>query len=1622
MSEIIVPNKIPVALHPSPLRLDVRTHVAQEGQTILDILLDIPNLPPEVWTHGLVFLGEWEVPRNLWNKVKPKGNSRYILRICIRFRDGGGGEGGGKSIIGTIAAIALVIAVTAISGGALTGIAGTTLFAAGSTSAALAAAGVAIVGSLAINALSPTPSLGGAGETEDSDNVSSLGSAAVRGNVLGAGKPIPFVAGKHRVSPPHIILPWSESVNDDQFVYTIVGLNGAHLFEDIRVNGAPIEDFADIDYEVRDVVNDDTDITLITQQVYENQVNSEVSGHKIKDDATDELQNEDDPEIDYPQWHSARTRLDPDEVWLTFAWSTLIRQDDAGGTAPGGMGVRMRIRKAGSSAWINLPEFHAQRERPQPFRGIIKLVFEEPPTSLTRPDQAPSFPPWKAALFVTDTENDEDFAVDDYFDDTSTLFAQNVGQIDGTVIVYLDPEIFPKGIYDIQVKRGYAYDANLFSFADYEYNSVVPYFFSHVPASSPPAIREEQSKIPAGMTWSAVSSVWDEYPLGEKGISLIAIKAKNVSINQLSVLATGYANTWNGSDWNTFEPTQNPASWYRHLALGGQSVDTRIVEGQLDDDSLEEWFEYCESDGKYTESLLHFDGADASTTFTDETGKVWTASGDAQIDTAQSKFGGASGLFDGTGDYISTPDHADFTLGPQDFTIEAQVRLNSLAATTGIAGHRGGAGNVDSSFSLVVLTNGTLEFRVYQGSGFVNANSSAGALAADGDFHHVALVRSGNTLISFVDGQVQASPAITGSVNPCAEILVVGAHSSNGSGSLNGWIDEFRLSVGIARWTENFTPPTAPYPFAPTRECNAFFSSERSLTDVLRVIAATGNASNRISDKVGVVIDNDRSDESPIEAFTQRNSSGLAIRRAFPRLPDGLRIAFNDEDNDYLPREIFAYRKFPANIIEAIDYTGITNEASARDRATRDLRQLILRSALYQVGTDIQHLYCTKGSLVALAHDTLRRHTDSARILKADTSGGDITDIHVDTALRLDLVGDAIGAKFLQDLNTKLLLHFDGSDGSTTFTDSSLGAHTFTAEGDADLDTGEFRFGTASGQFDGTGDYIDTPDSSGFTLGDQDFTIECWFFVDAAVGSSRHMAGQGDAAGDSNGRAWLLQRNADGRIYANVWQGTTDFTITSQDTYDNDENNPGWHHLAFTRERDILRMFIDGVQQGSLAFTGSVNDSEDELAIGRLGGDTANSPWLGWVDEFRLTVGEARYVRNFDVQGDAFPDPEAAYLIRGAGLSGAADSGSVAFSFWINPEELPTADQHLISIETSGDQVRFAIVLRTTGAIRLFGRNAAGTVILDIEADTTLLPGEWSHVCGSVDLSDTDDRHIVINDIESDLTVSTYTDDDIDFTTDDASVGGRPNGSQLFEGSLAEVWLEDGLFIDFSVEANRRDFISTNGRPTNLGSDGSAPGTSPLVYLSGQDGDFPTNKGTGGGFTENGSLGSESVFYSDAGFPAGVVIQLQDGTTLTAQVDEEDETSVLTFSTPQPLPSYLTDEGSWAGSTSYAQEDVVVNGGESYTCIADHTSGSLSEPGVGADWIDFWEPLLRDCLVASGPFTSVNKRMLVLGVKINPDLSASLTLVDEAPQPFVTGQLGTDDIYAPDGSRIRAPY
>lgn len=91
------------------------------------------------------------------------------------------------------------------------------------------------------------------------------------------------------------------------------------------------------------------------------------------------------------------------------------------------------------------------------------------------------------------------------------------------------------------------------------------------------------------------------------------------------------------------------------------------------------------------------------------------------------------------------------------------------------------------------------------------------------------------------------------------------------------------------------------------------------------------------------------------------------------------------------------------------------------------------------------------------------------------------------------------------DAYTVLMLHMDGTDEGTTFTDSSTSAHTVTANGQTNTEIGQSMFGSASGQFDGTDDYLSIPDSADWNFGNGDFTIDFWVY---SINSSGQIIGQ----------------------------------------------------------------------------------------------------------------------------------------------------------------------------------------------------------------------------------------------------------------------------------------------------------------------------------------------------------------------------------------------------------------------------------------------------------------------------------------------------------------------------------
>jgi hypothetical protein len=209
--------------------------------------------------------------------------------------------------------------------------------------------------------------------------------------------------------------------------------------------------------------------------------------------------------------------------------------------------------------------------------------------------------------------------------------------------------------------------------------------------------------------------------------------------------------------------------------------------------------------------LLNFNGENESTTFTDSSpnGVTVTANGDAQISTAQSKFGGASGLFDGTGDWLSIADNDlwDF-VNNGDFTIEMWIRFGATS-NVGIMGQSEGAGDapkwglyLDDEF---ILPGGNLALLLGDTQGAVGVAWSPNS----DEWYHLAVTRSGNDLRFFANGQqigtTQTSSERPGTVD---SDLRIGADGEDYR-RFTGYIDDLRILKGRALYTANFTPPTA---------------------------------------------------------------------------------------------------------------------------------------------------------------------------------------------------------------------------------------------------------------------------------------------------------------------------------------------------------------------------------------------------------------------------------------------------------------------------------------------------------------------------------------------------------------------------------------------------------------------------------------------------------------------------------------------------------------------------------------------------------------------------------------------------------------------------------------------
>jgi hypothetical protein len=193
--------------------------------------------------------------------------------------------------------------------------------------------------------------------------------------------------------------------------------------------------------------------------------------------------------------------------------------------------------------------------------------------------------------------------------------------------------------------------------------------------------------------------------------------------------------------------------------------------------------------------------------------------GDAKISTTQSKFGGSSMYFDGTGDYCFLPNTHSFLFSKGDFTIEAWVYINDTSTRKYILGPGTDTASHFKGFGLEIWGQQLSMWASSNGTGWdileCDTSGNRGAtLLAINTWYHIAVSRSGSTFRSFVNGVVEKT--FTSSATIFSDVTIpynIGrsGYSPGGYFYYNGYMDDLRITRGYARYTGTFTPPTSAF-------------------------------------------------------------------------------------------------------------------------------------------------------------------------------------------------------------------------------------------------------------------------------------------------------------------------------------------------------------------------------------------------------------------------------------------------------------------------------------------------------------------------------------------------------------------------------------------------------------------------------------------------------------------------------------------------------------------------------------------------------------------------------------------------------------------------------------------
>lgn len=684
----------------------------------------------------------------------------------------------------------------------------------------------------------------------------------------------------------------------------------------------------------------------------------------------------------------------------------------------------------------------------------------------------------------------------------------------------------------------------------------------------------------------------------------------------------------------------------------------------------------------YTTFLAHMNGANGSAVFLDSSANVFpiTPVGTAQISTAQYKFGGSSGYFDGTSGNLTIPYNDAFDFGTGDFTIEGWFYFANLASpivqTLIMLGDGvNGSGPVTTGWDLFYRSTGQISLASYDGTNYYEYSTSGLSLTPN-TWYFVAVSRAANVLKIFVNGVAYYTGTVTQSfsaVNTANPLRIGLGYYGPGAGYTNplyfpGYVDDVRITKGVARYLTNFVPPRQELinPFDPYINnvslllyMNGINASTTFIDSSLNSLAVTANGGAQIStaqSKFGgasgafngssayleLADTSDQlllSGDFTIECWVYFNSlSGTSVILQSTWIGIGGALALWVHSS--YPNKLSLWAdSYSADVPIIAGTTTLTTGTWYHVAATRSGNNWGLFVNGIPQGTT------TSSASVTRKIRRVGAYVDNTGFTGAYLNGY-IDDLRITKGVARypkPTVSPSNGYDDAYYSNVSLLLHMNGANGSTTFTDNSLNAFAVTPVNSAQISTAQSKFGGASGYFDGNS-RLQVSSSALFDLSG-DFTIEFWMYPITFSGGNNVLVN-------------IFTSDSDKLVIATLGTGGALSYILNSSVVIYDPTAPSisaWSHLALCKSGGTTKFFLNGLLLGS---TTSVPTPSNKAV--EVGSDLGRANYWGYIDDLRITKGVARYTSNFT--------PPAAQFANSTFLSNTA------------PFPAPSADAYIRSL------------------------------------------------------------------------------------------------------------------------------------------------------------------------------------------------------------------------------------------------------------------------------------------------------------------------------------------------------